>query len=147
MEVLEIDDPHTHQIPYEGVYSQALALYEQGFRYWFDPLETAQLNLQNEAFEASNLEEDLIRTHFRRPVSGERGIFATTAHILACINYGLREPLSPTRVGLVMKKLGYESVRHNGARGYRVVELTGDEIYNQRRLIARENLVQEDMTP
>lgn len=147
VEVLEIDDPHTHAIPYDGLYSQALVLLNQGFRYWFDPHETELLNRQNEAFEASNLEEELIRTHFRRPASGERGIFATTAHILASINYGLREPLSPTRVGLVMKKLGYESVRHNGARGYRVVELTGDEIYNQRRLIARETLGQEGVTP
>lgn len=143
VEVQEIDDPHTHAIPYDGLYSQALALLEQGFRYWFDPHETELLNQQNEAFEASNLEEELIHTHFRRPSPGERGIFATTAHILASINYGLREPLSPTRVGLVMKKLGYESVRHNGSRGYRVVELTGDEIYNQRKLIARETLGQE----
>jgi predicted P-loop ATPase len=143
VEVLEIDDPHTHAIPYDGLYSQALALLEQRFRYWFDPHETELLNQQNEAFEASNLEEELIHTHFRRPSPGERGIFATTAHILASINYGLREPLSPTRVGLVMKKLGYESVRHNGSRGYRVVELTGDEIYNQRKLIARETLGQE----
>ena len=140
VEVQEIDDPHTHPLPYEGLYSQALALYRQGFRYWFDLHETVQLNSQNEAFEASNLEEELIRTHFRKPTTDERGIFATTAHILACINYGLREPLSPTRVGLVMKKLGYEAVRYNGVRGYRVVELTGDEIYNQRRLIARETI-------
>lgn len=143
VEVLKIDNPHANPIPYEGVYSQALALFKQGFRYWFDPDETDQLNRQNEAFEASNLEEELIRTHFRRPFPSERGIFATTAHILASINYGLREPLSPTRVGLVMKKLGYESVRHNGGRGYRVVELTGDEIYNQRKLIARETLNHE----
>ena len=31
---------------------------------------------------------------------------------------------------LVMKKPGYESVHRNGPHGYRVVELTGDEIYN-----------------
>ena len=43
---------------------------------------------------------------------------------------------------LVMKKLGYESVHRNGPHGYRVVELTGDEIYNQRRFIARETLAQ-----
>ena len=29
---------------------------------------------------------------------------------------------------LVIKKPGYESVRRNGPHGYRVVELTGDEI-------------------
>lgn len=144
VEVQEIDDPHTNPIPYEGLYSQALALFEQGFRYWFDSHETELLNNQNEAFEASNLEEELIRTHFRLPAPGERGIFATTAHILGSINYGLREPLSPTRVGLVMKKLGYKSVRHNGERGYRVVELTGDEIYDRRRLIARETLDQAE---
>lgn len=140
VEVQEIDDPHTHPLPYEGLYSQALALFRQGFRYWFNSEETLQLDLQNKEFEAVNLEEELIRTHFRKPTTDERGIFATTAHILACINYGMREPLSSTRVGLVMKKLGYESVRHNGSRGYRVVELTGDEIYNQRKLIARETL-------
>jgi len=43
---------------------------------------------------------------------------------------------------LVMKKPGYESVHRNGPHGYRVVELTGDEIYNQRRFIARETLAQ-----
>ena len=31
---------------------------------------------------------------------------------------------------LVMKKPGYESVHRNGPHGYRVVELTGDEIYS-----------------
>ena len=30
----------------------------------------------------------------------------------------------------VMKKPGYESVHRNGPHGYRVVELTGDEIYS-----------------
>lgn len=52
-------------------------------------------------------------------------MFLTNAQILGHINIGIRQPLSPTRLGLVMKQEGYEAVRSGGRRGYRVVELKG----------------------
>ena len=38
---------------------------------------------------------------------------------------------------MVMKQEGYEAVRSGGRRGYRVVELKGDEIYRNQCAMAR----------
>ena len=136
-EVLSIDDPNRQPFDYTGIYSQAVALLKSGFRYWFDQEEINELNRHNARFEAPNLEEELIRTHFRKPLPGEVGIFATTAHILGSINYGLKQPLSAIKVGIIMRKLGYENIRQpSGVRGYRVVELNSEEIYRSRSSIA-----------
>ena len=57
------------------------------------------LNTHNSRFEVPNLEEDLIRTHFRKPFEGETGIFVTAADILEQISSCLRYPLSPNKIG------------------------------------------------
>ena len=133
-EVLEIDDPNRHPFEYTGLYSQALALWKGGFRYWFDAEEIDELNRHNARFEAPNLEEELILTYYRKPQEGETGVFVTVAQILANINFGLKQALSPVKIGLVMRKLGFEAVRKGrNLRGYLVVEYSGDEININKR--------------
>lgn len=138
-EVLAIDDPNTHPFNYEGIYSQALALWKQGFHYWFSPREIEALNLHNGHFEVPDLEKELILTYFRRPLDGEVGIFVTTAYILSRISGGIRQILSPTKVGMIMRKAGFIPIRlsSNGQRGYRVVEYSTEEIQCNRQATAR----------
>lgn len=136
-EVEFIDSPYEYPVPYEGVYSQALALWKGGFRYWFSNEEINSLATHNSYFEVPNLEEELISMYYCRPVPGEIGVFVTTARILERINSAIRQPLSPTKVGIVMKKMGFEPIRNCGQRGFRVVERTGDEIRTAQEAIAR----------
>lgn len=137
-EVLEIDDPNTHPFNYEGIYSQALALWRQGFHYWFSPEEIKALNLHNSHFEVPDLEKELVLTYFRRPLEGEVGVFVTTAYILSRIGGGIRQTLSPTKIGMVMRKAGFTPIRlSSGQRGYRVVEYSMDEIQCNRQATAR----------
>lgn len=136
-EVLSIDDPNLHPFDYTGIYSQAYALWRSGFRYWFDREETEELNAHNASFEAPNLEQELILTYYRPPVEGEHPIFVSTAQILETINRGLKQPLSAIRIGLMMRRLGFEAVRKGSKqRGYLVIEYTGDEIYLNKRATA-----------
>lgn len=128
-EIEDIDDPYTHPVNYTGVYSQALALYRSGFRYWFTHKEIIRLNRHNERFEVPNLEEELILTHYRKPKRGEQGIFVSTADILQRINALIKIPLSPTKIGIIMRKLQFEPVRNNkGSRGFRAIEFSLEEI-------------------
>lgn len=132
-EVSQIRDPHLHAIPYELVYSQAYALWKSGFCHWFSQEEIRVLNTHNSRFEVPNLEEDLIRTHFRKPFEGEAGIFVTAADILEQISSCLRYPLSPNKIGRIMAGLEFESIRYKGKRGYITVKKTGEDIDRERR--------------
>lgn len=136
-EVERIDNPYTHPVNYEGVYAQAYALWKSGFCYWFGDEEVQAVNERNSHFEVPNLEKELILTHYRRPIPGEECIFVTTAHILNRISGGIRQILSPTKIGIIMKQAGFELIRIAGKRGYRVIELNSEDIYRNQCATAR----------
>lgn len=125
--VYGIDDPYTCIIPYEGLYAQAVALYQSGFHYWFDRAEMAELRKHNEQFLEPNLEEDLIQEHYRTPLPGETPKFISTAAIMIHIGLGLRYNLSKTKIGHAMDRLGFQRDRKTFSRGFLVIELTTQE--------------------
>lgn len=135
--VVHIDDPYTHPVDYAGVYGQALMLWKKGFRYWFDEEEIAQVNARNERFETASLETDLLLAFFRVPMPGEECMFLTVGEILQHINGGMKNPLSAVKVGLALRKAGFEQVRVAGKRGYRVVMYTIEEVNRNRRAMGR----------
>ena len=136
-EVESIDDPYANPVDYDEVYAQAYALWKEGFHYWFNAGEVNAVNAHNVDFEVPNLEQELILTRFRLPMPGEECIFVTTAYILNQISGGIKQILSPTKIGIAMKMAGFELVRTASQRGYRVVELKGDEIYRNQCATAR----------
>lgn len=136
-EVESIDNPFDCPIDYAGVYAQGYALWKSGFHYWLEPEEVAVINLRNRNFEVPCLERELVQVYYRHPSPGERCVFLTNAQMLGRINMGIRQPLSATRLGMVMKQEGYEAMRYKGCRGYRVVELKGEEIANEQYLKGR----------
>ena len=136
-EVEGIDNPYTHPLDYKAIYAQAYALVQQGFAYWLDDEELRKLNEHNRYFEVPCLERELILTYYQRPLEGEECVFLTSAQILARINAGLRHPLSTTKVGTVMRQEGFQSMRVGGKRGYRVVELSGEQIELRKRSVTR----------
>lgn len=138
-EVEDIDNPWMHPFNYTGIYSQAMALWKSGFRYWFDQDEIRELNLQNKDFEVPNLEEELVLTYFRPTFDGcQGGIFMKVSEILERTNMGIRQPLSPTKLGMLLGKLGFVKCKYRGERGYLVLERSPEEIAASRKLIAAE---------
>ena len=135
--VERIDDPYTHPVDYAGVYGQALRLWQEGFRYWFDEEEIAQVNARNERFETASLETDLVLASFRVPMPGEECMFLTVGEILQHISGGMKNPLSSVKVGLALRKAGFEQLRVAGKRGYRVVMYTGEEVNHNRHAMGR----------
>jgi predicted P-loop ATPase len=134
-EVESIVPPQTYNFGYEGVYAQAYALWQQGFRYWFNEEENAEINLRNIEFEAPNKELELITKYYRAPMQGEECKFLTATDILERINGSIKEQLSTVRIGIALRAMGIERVRSDNSRGYRLVEITPDQInINQRAL-------------
>ena len=127
-EVESIVSPRDHPFHYEGIYSQALALYKSGFQYWFTKEEIQELNRHNRQFETPHLERELVSLYFRVPKEGENGMFMTSARAIQIIGTGISQKLNPTRVGLSFNELGFQRVRYHGIRGYLVIQRTAEEI-------------------
>ena len=132
-EVESIVPPQTYDYGYEGVYAQAYALWRQGFRYWFNDEENAEINRRNTDFEAPNKEWELINKYYRRPLAGEECKFLTATDILERINASVKERLSVIRVGNALLSMGYERTRAGNLRGYRVVEIPYADIERKQK--------------
>ena len=127
-EVESIASPRDHPFHYDGIYSQALALYRSGFQYWFSKEEIQELNRHNKQFETPRLEHELVDLYFRVPKEGENGMFMTSARAIQVIGTGISQKLSPTRVGLAFNELGFQRVRYHGIRGYLVIQRTAEDM-------------------
>ena len=135
--VESIDSPYDTPIDYVGLYAQAYALWQQGFRYWFDEEENAELELHNRNFEEPNLELELIQTYFRPPGENEVGEFYTASRIIETICVSVRTPLYPRNIAIWMNKLGYRQRRRDNMRGWNVILLTATDIKQRQQENAR----------
>ena len=136
-EVESIVSPRDHPFHYEGIYSQALALYKSGFQYWFTKEEIQELNRHNRQFETPRLEHELVDLYFRKPTDSELGEFMSVARALQMISNGISQKLSAVNVGRAFSDLGFKRVRTNSSRGFIVVCRTSEEIkaYQHRLLM------------
>ena len=127
-EVEDIDSPWEADLPYEGIYSQTYALYQDvNFRYWFTDKEIQQLRGHVQQFEVPRPEYELILTYYRKPVGLERGVYTTSSQIIGRFgNTSLR--LSLQKVGRAMRELGFRQVKASNANYWVVVERTTEEV-------------------
>lgn len=124
-EVEHIENPWTTPIDYEGVYAQAKALLDGGFRYWFQGDEVEALNRRNRRFEAPNPARELILAHYRRPSALEKGRYLTASQI--CARFASMR-LSPVQVGRAMKELGFEQKRLRSGYIWIVADRSAEEM-------------------
>ena len=144
-EVESIVSSRDHPFHYEGIYSQALALYKSGFQYWFTKEEIQELNRHNRQFETPHLERELVSLYFRVPKEGENGMFMTSARAIQIIGTGISQKLNPTRVGLSFNELGFQRVRYHGIRGYLVIQRTAEEMQAYQKGIILNNETEDDL--
>ena len=131
--VVAIDSPFKHQLPYDGMFAQALYLLRDGFNYWFDLDDISNLEQHVEAFMIPTSEEELIPLYYSPAKLEDAGsTFLTLAEISAkIVSLGcLKKNPEPRRLGAIMTKLGFEKDRkgHNKRTGYYVREHTQSEI-------------------
>ena len=139
VEVEDIDNPLENPFNYTGIYSQAVALWKSGFHYWFDQHEIRALNERNRDYEAPSPEEELLLKYYRPTFEGCQGsICLKVSEILERINGSIKQVLSPVRLGLLLKKLGFKGCKFNGERGYLVIERSIDEIQATQKRAAKE---------
>ena len=119
------------EIDHAAIYAQALALYKQGFRYWFADGEIAEINENNEPFQQSYPEMELFYTYFRKPTRFEAPLLLSASEIIAKIAGRTRlsvTMISVNLLGRVLKSAFFESQKRHGKRLYSVIELTSEQV-------------------
>ena len=137
-EVESIRSPRDHPFNYAGIYAQAYALYQEGFRYWFSQDEIRQLSEHNRAFETPRLETELVQLYFRQPTEVETGEFMSVARAMQIVSSNISQKLSAVHLGRALSELGFRRVKYQGVRGYIVVCRKPDEMQLVQRKMARE---------
>ena len=135
-EVESILSPHDHPFDYDGIFSEAYALYKNGFQYWFTKAEEEVLKVHNKHFETPHPEQEAISRYFRLPQDNERGDFYTATDILLAVGANPAVRLTVENIGSAMRALGFKPQRSHGRRGFRVVAYKTDEIEANRRMLA-----------
>ena len=137
-EVEHIDSPRDHPFDYTGIYSQAYALYRQGFQYWFSQQEILRLAAHNRQFETPRLEYELASLYFCQPTGARPGVFMSVARAMQVVSANISQKLSAVHLGRALGELGFQRVKYNGQRGYIVVQRTAEEIQGAQSAMAIE---------
>ena len=124
-----IDDPRTWALDYDQLYAQLRDELRQGFRYWFDPDEQRIVEQQNQAFRIESDEEQLIRSRLRPPCTTDKITLMNAASICQFINGGIvGRGLSTRKIGMAMRKLGFEHTHTRAGEFYKVYLIPPNDI-------------------
>jgi len=66
----------------DNIYRQALALYRNGFKYWFDEDDIEKIELLNEDFKIITMEEEMIISHFKKPTKDDFIVPGKVSYVL-----------------------------------------------------------------
>ena len=124
-----IDNPWAADIPYEGMYAQALALIKGGERYWLDDADIRHLNDHNRHFMAPDPATELLVTYFMHPRTEAETKYMTASKIAA--RFAPYMKIIPNKIGQALTDLGYEQVRTHNGRFWKVAERPQVDIDNR----------------
>lgn len=133
-EATQID--YTSAVDYAAVYAQALALFRDGFRYWFADTDIAEVNDNNESFQQTSPEVELFYTYFGKPERFELPLLLSSSEIVAKIAEKTRLPLtniSVNMVGKMLKRDGFVCQKKHGKWLYSVIEFSFDQVEARRK--------------
>jgi hypothetical protein len=116
-EVKKID--YHHHIDLRMAYSQALRLYSEGYRYYFDQNEIEIIAQNNDQFQYRFAEEELLLTYCRPVPIAESNTFRTASQLLVYLSERahVNLPVNPgtiIRMGRALKRHGFEKYKSNG---------------------------------
>lgn len=122
------------EIDLDLIYAQALQLFRDGFRFWFDKSEVISITTNNEQYQIRTVEEELLLSWFRKPKAGEYPHYLSASQVLSKLSTLAKINATTGNVitlGKALRKHGYERVKKGGAWVYPVIELTWEQVESE----------------
>ena len=113
---------YKHSVNIDEVYAEAFSLYKQGFKYWFDSNEIAELEANNEQYLQLTMEQELVEKYLApSEVESETAVAMTTTEIARYFHLADKMPFSNAtvqKVGAALRSLGFKRVKRHGNYKY-----------------------------
>jgi hypothetical protein len=125
--VLSIDHAQYNAVDKIDLFIEAYHLYQSGFEWRLNYDDIRDLNNNTSYFEQTSAERDLISTLFKVPMSEDdpNAEFLTSTEIKSIIEIRTHQKINSTRLGLELRKLGFNRVplkkNRTTIRGYYVI--------------------------
>ena len=127
---------YTHNIDINKVYEQAVNLYKENFRHWFNQEEIKEINTNNEQYQLRSPEEELLLTWFNVADRETANNFLTTTQIAVVLSEKAKMNITDSTVhklGKALKKHGYLRLKKSGVYAYAVFEKSYDDVISENR--------------
>ena len=127
---------YTHNIDINKVYAQAVNLYKENFRHWFNQEEIKEINTNNEQYQLRSPEEELLLTWFNVADRETANNFLTTTQIAVVLSEKAKMNITDSTVhklGKALKKHGYLRLKKSGVYAYAVFEKCYDDVISENR--------------
>lgn len=108
---------HTHKLDVDKIWSQAYALYLNGYRSWFNLKEIKKINDRNEQFRNQSYEEELILRFFSFPKNEKDGEWQSSSDVidyLSSQNKSQASKFNARSIGRILGKNSHETRRSGG---------------------------------
>jgi len=120
-------------VDYAGVFSQALSLFDTGFRFWFDKEEIDRVNENNEDFRVRSAEEEFLYTYIRKPEEDSQvGVeYLSASQILQhlCMKTSLQLTQGGiVLIGMLLKKENFKCRKKNNKNLFAVILVPAEQV-------------------
>ena len=129
----EIEKIDRLDIDYPQLYAQIKHLLDSGYRYWFEAYENDEIELNNKPFLFQTPEEEMVLTHFRKPVRFESFKYMTVSEraeeIRNRTGYQYNHA-GKILIGKILTKYGFQYVMSKNMRRDEVILLEAESVRN-----------------
>jgi predicted P-loop ATPase len=136
-EVIDIDISTAKSLDMDAVWAEAMALFQEGYQYWFDEGEMSQLYNNNESFQVHTTEYELLMEYFEPCCRAKASDYLSSSVIKARIESMSNQKLLSKKLGEALNKLGFEkwqqTVKGQKRWVWSVIERSPAEIDSSRR--------------
>ena len=115
---------YQHQVDINLCYAQALKLYKDGFRHWFNQEEIKNIDANNEQYQLKSPEEELLLIWFEPSEKQSADYFFTTTQIAQVLSSRANLNITETtirKIGMALKKHGFTRISKNKTYVYPVL--------------------------
>jgi predicted P-loop ATPase len=129
---------YQHEVDIKLVFSQALSLFNSGFRYWFDQEEIKSITANNEQYQLRSPEEELLLTWFEPCTKEKATHFLNATQIGAKLAEKTKLNLNDgtiNKIGKSLKKHNFLRLMRKGSPVYALREFTYEEVEEENKKV------------
>lgn len=120
-----------HAVPLDGVFAQAMHLFQNGFQFWFSPADIEAINKNNEQYRCMAVEEELLLAYFEPCEVSEASYFFSTTELVNWFSQTVKMNVTDTakqKMGKALRAHKFQRIKKKDRYVYALKENETEQI-------------------